>query len=407
MAPAPRTAGRNLVVCCDGTSNEIVGNSTNVLKLYRIAVKDQAQRVFYDAGVGAIASRPAWGRAWQRFKEFLGLATGFGLDENILRAYRWLCENYESGDRIFLFGFSRGAYTVRAIAGLMHMIGLLSRDQLHLAGFALTAYKRAAEQNDLPIAWQFARLTNATDAPIHFLGVWDTVASVIVPRPDRLYLPSLQFLPYTKQNDRIITVRHALSIDERRAMFRNYNWDGSTYRTNKFAKTSVAQDERQVWFAGVHADVGGGYLEAESGLAKFPLQWMLGEAKAMGLRTSQAMARHLVDGQPLTGGKLSYAMPDAAAPLHQSLRGVWWLLEFIPKRVKWRRWPKRRSLAGLYLPLGEPRMIPDGSFIHESVVHRRDSLSSYRPENWPANFQIERQVRARRNDPDRPAKSRG
>ena len=392
MARAPRPTGRNLVVCCDGTSNEIVGNSTNVLKLYRIAVKDQDQRVFYDAGIGAIASRPAWGRLWQRFKEFLGLATGFGLDDNILRAYRWLCEMYQPGDRIFLFGFSRGAYTVRALAGLVHMIGLLSRDQLHLTGFALTAYKRAAEQDDLPIAWQFARLTNAVDATIHFLGVWDTVASVLVPRPDRLYLPSLQFLPYTKKNDRIATVRHAVAIDERRAMFRNYNWDGDTFRVSKFAKAMVAQDQRQVWFAGVHADVGGGYPEDESALAKYPLRWMLNEAQAKGLRLSPTLYGHLVEGRTVSGGKLSYVRPDPAGTVHRSLKGPWRILEVIPKRLKWRRWPKRKSFAGLYIPWGEPRLIPEGAILHASAVARKTAMASYRPVNWPSAFSVEPDV---------------
>jgi uncharacterized protein (DUF2235 family) len=391
MSPDPKPEPRNLVVCCDGTSNEIVGNITNVLKLYRIATKDDGQRMFYDPGVGTISQLPGWGRGWQKFKEFMGLATGFGLDDNILRAYNWLCEQYRPGDRIFLFGFSRGAYTVRAIAGLMHMIGLLAHDQRHLAGFALTAYKRAAEKDDLTIAWQFARLTSAIDAPIHFLGVWDTVASVIVPRPDRLYLPSLQFLPYTKQSDRVRIFRQAFAIDERRAMFRNYNWNaGQGFKSSRFAKRSVAQDERQVWFAGVHADIGGGYAEAQSGLAKFPLRWMLDEAQAAGLRISDTMRRHLVEGNKVPGGQMSYARPDATAPLHRSLKGLWWPLEFWPKKTKYRRWPGRWGLFGFYLPLAEPRLIPDGANVHESAVERHDKDPDYRPVNWPSQFVVER-----------------
>src|SRR4051812_43667411 len=119
---------RNLIVCCDGTSNEIDANLTNVLKLYRILEKDEEQRVFYDPGVGTIAQLATWGRLKQKLVEVLGLATGYGLDDNILDAYRWLCINYRAGDQLFLFGFSRGAYTVRALAGLMNMIGLLTAD---------------------------------------------------------------------------------------------------------------------------------------------------------------------------------------------------------------------------------------------------------------------------------------
>lgn len=382
---------RNLIVCCDGTSNQIGANLTNVLKLYRILEKDDRQRVFYDPGVGTIGQLAMWGRLRQKLFEFLGLATGYGLDDNILDAYRWLCANYEDGDRIYLFGFSRGAYTVRALAGLINMIGLLSADQGSLADYALTAYKRAAEQDDLPIAWQFQRISEARDVTIHFLGVWDTVASVIVPRPDRLYLPSMQFLPYTKQNQRVRIFRHALAIDERRRMFRNYNWHpGQSFSPGRFGKTKIAQDSKQVWFAGVHADVGGGYAEAESAISKFPLQWMLAEAEAAGARLRPSMRRHLIGGRKLPGGRMAYVGPDPTGPIHHSLKGIWWLLEFIPKKLKWRRWPTRSEKRGIYFPRGEPRHIPDGALVHHSVVARLKKLADYKPINLPAKFEIDR-----------------
>lgn len=381
---------RNLIVCCDGTSNEIGANLTNVLKLYRILEKDDQQRVFYDPGVGTIGQLAMWGRLRQKLSEFLGLATGYGLDDNILDAYRWLCANYEDGDRIFLFGFSRGAYTVRALAGLINMIGLLSADQESITDYALTAYKRAGEQDDLPIAWQFQRISEARDVTIHFLGVWDTVASVIVPRPDRLYLPSLQFLPYTKQNGRVRIFRHALAIDERRRMFRNYNWNpDQQFSPSRFGKTKFVQDSKQVWFAGVHADVGGGYPEAESGIAKFPLQWMLAEAEAAGARLRPSMRRHLVDGRKLPDGRMSYVRPDAEGQIHQSLSGLWWILEIVPRKLKWRRWPTRSQSSGFYIPWAEPRFIPEGALIHKSVVARMKKLTDYKPINLPATFVID------------------
>lgn len=406
MAAKPVAPVRNLIVCCDGTSNEINANLTNVLKLYRILVKNGQQRVFYDPGVGTIGQLAMWGRLRQKAREFLGLATGYGMDDNILDAYRWLCANYEDGDRIFLFGFSRGAYTVRALAGLINMIGLLSPDQHSLSDYALTAYKRAAEQDDLPIAWQFQRISEARDVTIHFMGVWDTVASVIVPRPDRLYLPSLQFLPYTKQNGRVRIVRHAVAIDERRRMFRNYNWNpGQQFSPTRFGKSKTAQDSKQVWFAGVHGDVGGGYPEEESGLSKFPLGWMLTECEAAGARLSKSMRRHLAEGKKLPGGRQAYVAADAAGSLHRSLRSIWWLLELIPKRIKWRRWPKRANLLGFYFPWAEPRLIPDGALIHDSVLERLKRVSGYRPINLPVNYMIEttpaqpRRRRARRKPP--------
>jgi uncharacterized protein (DUF2235 family) len=145
--------------------------------------------------------------------------TGYGLDENVLDAYRFLLDTYEDGDRIYMFGFSRGAYTVRLLGGFLRLVGLLERPQRNLCEYALTAYKRAAEKDDFEIAWRFERVASTRRIPIAFMGVWDTVSSVIVPRPDRLYLPSLQELPYTKTNSYIEVFRHALAIDERRGCF--------------------------------------------------------------------------------------------------------------------------------------------------------------------------------------------
>ena len=110
---------RNLIVLCDGTNNQVSGNNTNVLKLFRIIDKMSEQRVFYDPGIGTIGNLNAWTVFKQKFWSVIGLMTGYGLDDNILAGYRFLVENWREGDRIFLFGFSRGAYTVRALAGLM------------------------------------------------------------------------------------------------------------------------------------------------------------------------------------------------------------------------------------------------------------------------------------------------
>jgi uncharacterized protein (DUF2235 family) len=225
-----------------------------------------------------------------------GLATGAGLDDNIIDAYRFLAEVWEPGDRIFLFGFSRGAYTVRALAGFIHMVGLIRPEQINIADYALTAYKRASAQKKFQIAWDFGRVTAARRVTIHFVGVWDTVASMIVPRPDRLYLPSLRTLPYTRTNPSVRVFRHAMAIDEKRRMFRLNKWvDPQPFIADPFIQppASVPQDIDQLWFAGVHSDVGGGYPEAESGLSKFPLIWMIDEAVKHGLRIDKAMFDHL------------------------------------------------------------------------------------------------------------------
>ena len=377
---------RNIVICCDGTGNQVSGNLSNVLKLFRIVRKNERQRVYYDPGVGTIGNENAWRRLRQDAGAIFGLATGAGLDDNILDAYRFLAQVYEEGDRIFLFGFSRGAYTVRALAGFIHMVGLLGPDQLNICDYALTAYKRASESDDFDIAWDFSQVTAARRVRIHFMGVWDTVASMIVPRPDRLYLPSLRTLPYTRTNPSVRAFRQAMAIDERRRMFRLNRWtEPQPFVANPFAKppAPVPQDIAQRWFAGVHSDIGGGYPEADSGLSKYPLVWMIEQATLPehGLRINPATFRHLALGEE--GGRHDYVGPNPCATLHNSLTVGWWPLEILPKPAKWREW-RRWNLLGWYLPLGEPRRIETGATVDPSVDARKQCPGlRYNPVNLP------------------------
>lgn len=413
---------KNIVICCDGTGNEISENISNVLKLYRCLRKtgrtEPQQLVFYDPGVGTLARPDPWRKLMQDASAIFGLATGYGLDDNVLAAYEFLVDNYHEDDDIYLFGFSRGAYTVRALAGLIHKVGLVSPQQVNLAGSGLTAYKQfsTSEQPapglDLKAltdaggeggqnskeprtrddqAAQFARILSARWPVIKFVGVWDTVASVIVPRPDRLYWPTLQELAFTQVNPSVQVFRQAISIDERRRMFRLKPWDeGQTFMTNRFSQTNNAspQDSRQVWFAGVHADIGGGYPEKESGLSKFPLIWMIGEAVACGLAVNRRTVNQLAWGVQRKGSPFSYVAPDIRQDPHKSLSGVWWALEYLPKADKYKEWKSRHSWLGHYLPDAEPRVIPDGAFVHGSVVKRMEQVDEYRPVNYPANPRI-------------------
>src|SRR5438132_9535479 len=130
---------KNIVICCDGTGNEIGSKISNVLKLYRVLRKTDEQRVYYTPGVGTIGLLNAWQRWKQQMQAVFGLATGYGLDDDVLGAYRFLCETYRAGDKVWLFGFSRGAYAVRTLAAFIHVIGIVAPDQINLAGYALTA----------------------------------------------------------------------------------------------------------------------------------------------------------------------------------------------------------------------------------------------------------------------------
>jgi uncharacterized protein (DUF2235 family) len=381
---------KNIVICCDGTGNEINVNLSNVLKLFRVLRKNEDQLVFYDPGVGTISSSDPWSRLKSNALGVLGLATGYGLDENVLDAYRFLVDTYIDGDGIFMFGFSRGAYTIRVLAGFLRLVGLVQPPQRNLCEYGLTAYKRAAEKNDFEIAWRFERVAATRRVPIRFMGVWDTVSSVIVPRPDRLYVPSLQELPYTRTNSYVEVFRQAIAIDEQRRMFRINRWaEPQEYSPNPFDPDGAKpQDIKQVWFSGVHADIGGGYPEIESGPAKYPLGWLIDEAAQYGLQINMSMYNHVVLGQPRQGETRSYAAPSVRVMLHNSMNFGWLLLEGIPKRAKWRDWPKRRSLLGWYLPLREPRRIDDGACVHHSVFERMDQDPSYRPVNVPAKHMV-------------------
>ncbi len=380
---------RNIVICCDGTGNEIKADSSNVLKLYRLLDKNQQQLVYYDPGIGTIGNLRAWQKYSQPIKQVFSLATGVGLDRNVLDAYRFLIENYQEDDELFLFGFSRGAYTVRVLAGLIHLMGLLKPYQDNLASYTYKAYKQASQEGDFSIAWGFRRTTKPLTVPIKFLGVWDTVSSVLIPRPDLLLGIQQQTLPYTKNNPSVEIVRHALAIDERRRMFRANHWGNEqTYNPNPFDEgEDKPQDIKQVWFAGYHSDIGGGHPERRSGAAKYSLRWMLEEAKPHGLKFNQALFNNIVLGKERKGSKRKYTAPRSDAPLNDSMNPGWQLLEYLPRQVKYREWPKRDDFMGFYLPQSEPRTIEEGALIHHSVTERMELGLGYRPINLPETFE--------------------
>jgi len=324
---------KKIVICCDGTGNEIKENQSNVLKFYRVLKEDKSQN---------------------KTKGVFGLATGYGLDANVLDAYKFLVRNYNKGDEIYLLGFSRGAHTVRVLAGFINMVGVLQSHQEHLSSYALTAYKQSGTNDEFDIAWRVQEVLESHRATIRFMGCWDTVASVIVPRPDRFYLPALPQL----------------------------------FKSNPFVKDEKAdpQDIKQVWFAGVHSDIGGGYPEQESGAAKYPLEWMVKEAKQHGLVFRETMVKRLVKGQNprnvKEGSKRDYTAPSPTAKLHDSMTWGWRILEFIPKKLKWHDNPEKNTKRGFYIPLSEPRFIPTDAEIHPSVYERLEE-GSYSPPNLP------------------------
>src|SRR6266566_435638 len=364
---------RNIVVCCDGTGNQYGSANSNVVKLYWTLSTQDKQTAYYHPGVGTMGARNALsaiGKWWTRVR---GLAFGYGFSDNIADVYSFLMGEFNPGDRIFIFGFSRGAYTARALCGLLHMCGLLTPGNEALIPYALRLYK-SNDPCKFEIAAGFKTTFSSLCTP-YFLGLWDTVSSVgwIL---DLIHTKG-GHLPYTATLPDISVLRHAVSIDERRAFFR---------QNLIHEPVPASQNLKQVWFAGVHSDVGGSYAEAESGLSKIALRWILCESQSAGLLLDPPK---VID---VLGGEVPYVPPDPKGQLHKSLHGFWWLGEFWPKLFfhpvpgqsgpQWRR--------GIRLNLGRARLIQDGAHIHQSVFERmRDESTKYRPKNLPQHYVTE------------------
>lgn len=373
MAAAQQS--RNLILCFDGTNNEFGPENTSVIRFIQVLDQDpERQLSFYDPGVGTLPEPWRVTAVGKWFSKVIGLAFGAGLMSKVSDAYVFLMEHWRPGDRVFLFGFSRGAYTARVLAALLHMFGLLPSGGQHLLPYLLRLLQASGRElrkpEDKQVAYwalcdafrqTFARALPTCDDrrfPIHFAGLFDTVSSVgWAWDPLRL--------PFTSRNPGIAHVRHAISIDERRCFFRQ----------NQFS-LAAGQDLVELWFAGVHSDVGGGYPENQGGLWREPYAWMLNEAKNASLltnpaREAQVWQRSAVPAHP------------ALEEQHESLKGWWRLAEVFPKLVYHSDTHKRRPHVGL----GRRRRIPEGARLHPSVCERiRDKVPPYSPSNLPADL---------------------
>lgn len=395
---------KKIVILMDGTSNQISANRTNILRLYGTLAKHSGQLVFYDPGVGTMGAERRWLGLWRKASEVFGMATGKGLDENVKEAYRFIVENLEYRkpekgckgwqDEIHIIGFSRGAYSARVLAGFLHAFGVMEKRNLNLLSYVYRAYKRigckASESGSSSgKAWDEINLYDRTLRPFHprirFLGLFDTVSSVIV---SGRYLPRFESHAFTNHNSSVEVVRHALAIDEKRVMFRPCLWPaGQDFRPDKFnPHRTRPQNRREVWFSGVHTDVGGGEPEEESGLAKIPLAWMVEQARTpeIGLTFDTTLVDRLVYGKKV-GELKTYRAPDPFADKHM-MAIPWMLLEFFPAHRP--KASRRPMLWGWTLPLFERRAIPDGAHIHSSVFERRKYRDDF-PPNIPADHQIE------------------
>ncbi|CAA2160902.1 hypothetical protein MBRA_06057 [Methylobacterium brachiatum] len=295
---------KRIVVCCDGTWNndDLQTDDTNVAQIARSihgsveTGKASFQIVLYLRGVGTTGLK---------LETFIEGATGFGIDDNIRSGYQFIAQNYVPGDEIFLFGFSRGAFTARSLVGLISACGVLKRQSLASLPDAWAYYRSSKPHSPKDFAVR-SKAQVHDGVTIKFLGVWDTVGSLGIPGTLLADANKKAFAFHDTSPCSIVkTAVQALAIDEHRHNFIPTYWTGTAP-----ASSSV----QQVWFAGAHADVGGGYNTRT--LADIPLVWMARKAEAAGLA---------IDWDCLPKGQL-----DAGAPAHDSSSGLFALDHFRP-----------------------------------------------------------------------------
>jgi uncharacterized protein (DUF2235 family) len=328
---------KNIVLLSDGTGNSSATPfKTNVWRLYNnLDLAGDAQIAFYDNGVGSAANI---------ISRIVGCIFGYGLKRNILDIYGYLCRNYQPGDQIYGFGFSRGAFTIRMMMGMVKRRGLLSftgdaRSFERQINAEYRAYRLALARNEQAdgrrgprasphiICWIIAGwnwlCALGLSVPVRtrvehvrFIGVWDTVDAYGMPIEEIRTGYDKYLFPMTFRDHRLWSAvefaRHALSLDDERATFHPVLWD-------ERGEPEGAQRILQLWFAGAHADVGGGYPDDR--LAHVPLAWMMEEAETAGLLFRQDALAQV------------RAVADALAPAHDSRKGAGLYYRYKPRRA--------------------------------------------------------------------------
>ena len=385
---------RKLIVCLDGTGNEIESNESNILRLYKCLNRTKDQIVFYNAGVGTLDTRSISRTITAKPKMLLGLIAGAGLERNVLHAFEFLCRNYKDGDRLYFFGYSRGAYTARVLAGFINDFGLIAPQELHLVAPVFRAWRKISSDDGREKHAKLRMLEKAFSMKhpsIRFLGLWDTVSSMLRIKPGKGTIIKYGTHSSVDENPSVESVRHVLAIDETRRFFRHQFWtEGQTYYGNRFKskKNPPKQDVKQVWFAGTHTDVAGSVNEREAGLAKITMQWMREELDGLGVDKLDFRKiyydRYVLGKEDKITKKmnLEISKPDATAPLHRQMHKGWFIAELFPRLRRRSRWPNQWNFFGYYFPLGQRRFIPPDSAIHPTALERRaDAKNKYDPFN--------------------------
>jgi len=319
---------KNIVFCADGTW-DTSDKHTNVYKLYKALLTTADQVPFYDDGVGADGN-PIW--------KLVGGAFGTGLFQKIKDGYTKIAHVYESGDSVFVFGFSRGAFTARSLAGMIAVSGLPTKNFSNdLVNTAFSAYRDKEHRQALLDSLKDDDMDNAK---ITMIGVWDTVGSLGIPAAFGASDPIVYGFLDTSLHPDVLNAYHALAIDEKRGQFPATLWTGPT---------APGQTLEQVWFTGVHSDIGGGEpddLPGTAALSDITLGWIMSKASKLGLQFDPAvLAQYTIPLDP------EYALDK----LHTS----WTIVNGFPKH----------------------RPIARDSVLSNSVVIRCQHDHTYRPSN--------------------------
>lgn len=336
---------KRIITCSDGTWN-LPGDSfkghairTNIQKIFEAICNEGQEGInqikYYDEGVGVEGTK---------LKRMFDGMTGRGLDRNILDAYKFICWNYSQGDELYLFGFSRGAYTARSLAGLIRTSGLVKNNDLVLIKKAYEIYRDRSDPLTHPdgdIASEFRLKYSQPEFRIKFIGVWDTVGSLGIP---------LKFIGNKKRyefHDTTLSsyvdyAYQALALDEKRKNFEPTIW----HQSENVARFKINQVLEQKWFAGVHSNIGGGY--PDEGLSDVSLDWMISKARAAGLSFEQGYLRQNIKPEPFGVMYNSFKFPF-------SIMGKF----------------KRQTMTD----------INSYDDIHPSVYDRMEKFAEYRPEN--------------------------
>lgn len=352
---------KRIVICCDGTWNKPGSKDrgkiveTNVQKLYEglsEGTDDVKQIKYYGQGVGT---------GFSAKDHFLGGSTGLGIDRNIQDAYKFLMWSYEPGDEIYLFGFSRGAYTVRSLAGLIRNCGIMKYKYLHFVEEAYHSYRDRTKltHHDSGLMKSFKKSYGVDDEEtiIKFMGVWDTVGALGIPLRWFNDLNKKYEFHDVKLSSQIKYAYHALAIDERRRIFEPTLWEVN----EEALSVPDAQVSQQVWFSGVHSNVGGGY--ADSGLSDTTLQWMINKAAATGLEFDKGYAANL--------------KPNSLGELRNSTGGIYAITPKLSREIN----------SGIAIrtdpDTGEQTKVKvlRNESIHYTYFERHHKFNKYQPQN--------------------------